>query len=425
MKTIFTVILFIITSSYYMYAEKSILFIGNSVIEPYYEFRLNELIKSSGKELRILNLSQGGYLLRKHLDFVITKKYIDSVDWTYVVLQESPGVLGLKPGSEELECDYYMHDAVDSLNKWIKENHYCTETVFYMPWSYVEGDTSYFPENDFIVQQEQIRNNVLRYSDEFNALTIPVGMAWHEVRKNKPWLELYRDIVHANHTGHFLNACIVYSFIFKESPVNIPNSSFVTEFVSDSTADYLKELAGHIVLDNPEKWNYYVNVPDAEFIYKQQDMTFEFYSEKDSPYLSHSWYFGDGDSSNQVSPVHTYDNVSDYTVTHIVRSECYPESRTDTIVFTGTDVKDIISNDDNINICPNPNDGRFRIEFGEETPNQIRIFDLLGQLVYSQIIKQNHEKSNMIIQLYQITNGSYIMQSIYNNKITNSLIHIY
>ena len=116
-------------------ARTNILLIGNSLSELYIEMRLQEMADSAGKDLFIHTQSLGGHALMEHLNYEFTKEWIDSVDWDYVFLQ--PATFQYKPGWNDNECDYYIYNAADTLNRWIKENNPCTETVFYMYWGYL------------------------------------------------------------------------------------------------------------------------------------------------------------------------------------------------------------------------------------------------------------------------------------------------
>ncbi len=358
-------------------AEKKVLFIGNSISEPWLELRLKELADSADKDLRIQTLSFGGFSLSDHVKSETTHQWIDSLDWDYVVLQQGPGILAL----DSATCDQYMFDAVDSLYYLIKQNNPCTEVVFFMSWAVDDADTNPAPDVNYFRQQETILQNTVDFAKRFFCMTAPVGRAWKEVRVDKPWILLYRDIVHANHTGHFLNACVFYTLFFRELPNNVKNSVFVSEFISDTLADYLKDLAGYVVLDNLDKWNYFVNVPESDFTFQKQGMTVDFFSEKVSPALRHFWYFDDGSCSEKISPAHEYYNQGEYEVSHIVESDCYLSDTAIMTINLISGLEDELSADD-IKIYPNPNDGKFRIEFGNEIPNEIRIFDVLGRDVY-------------------------------------------
>jgi|GEM_PF-6254026 len=400
-KLILTLILF---SYCFSKAEEKVLFIGNSISESWLEMRLKELADSAGKDLFIQTLSFGGYTLNDHVKSETTHQWIDSLDWDFVVLQENPGILA----SDSATCDQNMFNSVDSLYKLIKNNNPCTEVVFFMPWGFSDNDTGDYPGENYYKQQNQMSENTLRYSNMFYGITSPVGALWKEVRTKKPWLQLYRDGAHASHIGHLLSASVFYTLFFNESPALIKNSAFVSEFIGDSTADYLKLHAGYIVLGDVSRWNLFVNVPVADFSFSTSvyDLKAEFYSRKSSPFLNHRWFLGDGDSSNEITPVHIYPSEGEYKITHIVESNCYPPDTAIQIINLTLGIEDEY-NDDDIIIYPNPNVGMFNIKFSKNIPDEIRIFDLLGREVCQNL---NNKSYNLIIQIDGLPSGIYLLR---------------
>ena len=49
-------------------------------------------------------------------------------------------------------------------------------------------------------------------------------------------------------------------------------------------------------------------------------LTVTFIDKSSGPHNEWSWYFGDGDSSNDTNPTHTYDSAGTYTVTLFIRN---------------------------------------------------------------------------------------------------------
>jgi hypothetical protein len=82
----------------------------------------------------------------------------------------------------------------------------------------------------------------------------PVGEAWRAARTGRPGLQLHRDDGnHANETGGYLTACVVYSLIHRVSPVGVPGTletPMGTVSLSPDDAGYLQQVAW----ETSEKW---------------------------------------------------------------------------------------------------------------------------------------------------------------------------
>ncbi|TNE62774.1 MAG: PKD domain-containing protein [Bacteroidetes bacterium] len=97
---------------------------------------------------------------------------------------------------------------------------------------------------------------------------------------------------------------------------------------------------------------------------------------------SYLWDFGDGNTSTEVSPEHTYAAPGDYTVTLTVTNVCTTTSKSQTfnLTFVGTQELAEISN---IRILPNPTAADFRVEMNSLLTTNIRLqlLDAQGRLI--------------------------------------------
>jgi len=76
---------------------------------------------------------------------------------------------------------------------------------------------------------------------------------------------------------------------------------------------------------------------------------------------------------------------------------------------------------DNLRISPNPSNGVFKIDFETSDPPKIEIYNLMGKLIYSTIDINSNER---IIDLSNEAKGIYVLNVIYNNKLTSKKIII-
>ncbi len=204
--------------------HKKVLFIGNSLTVGMPEI-VETIAKSQGDSLYFVHV-----LGAAPLDTVdnFTKGVINSEEWDYVVVQ-------------------YNHK-IRNVNKVIKNNSECTQTVVYMMWGWENGNNSTM---DYFEQQDYYRTIYKKTADEIEGICVPAGISWKEVRTKKPWIYLYGgDNYHPNNKGMYLTACTFYSTFFEQSPEGANNNG-----LPDSTATFFQQVAASVVLDSLETWN--------------------------------------------------------------------------------------------------------------------------------------------------------------------------
>jgi PKD repeat protein len=122
--------------------------------------------------------------------------------------------------------------------------------------------------------------------------------------------------------------------------------------------------------------------PQAIFGYNRISNTYYFSANVigTQPFTYH-WDFGDGSTSPQPSPIHTYSVPSNYTITLIVNNICGADTSSLIEHFVG--IENEMTNA-NLHIFPNPNKGHFELT-GENLSNekmQLSIYDINGKIVY-------------------------------------------
>lgn len=124
--------------------------------------------------------------------------------------------------------------------------------------------------------------------------------------------------------------------------------------------------------------------PQASFLSSAFDQTVTFINS--STFGNYLWNFGDGNSSQQISPTHTYLNGGTYTVMLIASNECGNDTFTQDVVIFNTSIeRDLLLK--NLKIYPNPTQSVLHIDWeGLQNPGRIRLafYNTMGQLLWQE-----------------------------------------
>ena len=149
-------------------------------------------------------------------------------------------------------------------------------------------------------------------------------------------------------------------------------------------------------------------LPDAFFSHKLMADSVKF-SPVYSTYSNYYWAFGDGDSSNQINPIHAYVKNGIYTVrlTATDKNGCTSTYQTnDTINYTG--IKTLTANSC-ISIYPNPATSTLNIESTTNPIQSITIYDATGRVVGVQNLEPN-PLNLKVIDVSKLPSGIYIVK---------------
>ena len=126
---------------------------------------------------------------------------------------------------------------------------------------------------------------------------------------------------------------------------------------------------------------------------------------------SWKWNFGDGNTSIEKNPIHTYNNTGLYTVS----LEVCNGDVCDTIVKT--DYINVLPNgmveigvDMSAKLFPNPNDGNFTLEIADKTSHelQLHIYNSIGEMIYQEAFTTNG-RTTKNLKLNNLANGVYFV----------------
>lgn len=134
---------------------------------------------------------------------------------------------------------------------------------------------------------------------------------------------------------------------------------------------------------------------------------------------SYFWDFGDGNTSTDQNPVHTYTNSGYHTVTLIVTGECNTDTLTTQILISITGLEDHQGISE-FNLFPNPSTGTLNISYisASEEKADITVLSLDGRIVYSERFNVSSGLNKHTVVLDQLAAGSYILEV----KTSNGLV---
>ncbi|MEZ5055976.1 MAG: PKD domain-containing protein [Saprospiraceae bacterium] len=165
--------------------------------------------------------------------------------------------------------------------------------------------------------------------------------------------------------------------------------------------------------------------PVADFTSSIMDATVTF-SNTSSGAVTYSWDFGDGETSNEESPEHTYASSGTYTVTLSVTNSCGTETKTEEVVII------IISTDnlaflESLDIFPNPNNGQFVVRMNGNASEFVdfKLMNNLGQIIHNEKVGFRSGNLNKEFNHLNLSSGVYILQIRSGNQAVYRKIQVH
>ncbi|PID28848.1 MAG: hypothetical protein CSB55_03600 [Candidatus Cloacimonadota bacterium] len=286
---------------------KDILFIGNSIT--YFNQMpqvFEQIADSKNDSVSVTVYAPGGTGIVHHCEDPQVYEYFRQGNWHYIVIQpgsgESPGY-SYEP-EITLERINVLLDSIYVYNP-------CVQVLFYEISYGVWGNSE---ENvaSFIETMDLILNNFTYWADETRLFFAPVGEAFRASWLNDLDTMLWGSTgdIHPNAKGSYLASCVFYNAVFQR-----PSSgSDVYASLDPEDALHFQALADSVTLNHLEEWRINVYNSFLDFNYTQQENMVEF--ENISSGLDEFlWDFGDGETSDEASPVHIFRQPGIYAVT--------------------------------------------------------------------------------------------------------------
>lgn len=398
----YLLLLFFIPASLFSQSYEA-LFLGNS-----YTFYndlpnlVSSIANSMGDTLTVESNSPGGWKLEDHAQAGSTSQQkITEKEWDFVIIQAQ----SQEPSFHPTQVAQQTYPYAEAIVNAVEDNYECTEPIFFMTWGRKNGDSQngefYPPIATYLGMQQRLRESYLEMGLDNEATVAPAGMAWKKSIQDNPDFELYSgDESHPNAAGSYLAACVFYCTIFQESCVG---STYLPNGISQDDANTLQDIASSVVLDSTDVWNMFA-IQSADTI-KVNDSTYSF-SATASNYDSMEWDFGDGTTAATNNVNHTFSN-GQHSVNLSVFSNGVCHAKTINFqVNIGSSTIGIANLDNSFKLFPNPANDYIYIENTTNSSIQLKIYNLLGEIVLEQDVEENEK-----INLSTLTQaGQYIVE---------------
>ena len=366
-----------------LHAQTRVLFVGNSYTAvnnlPQLTADCALSIGFAGMPMEVASSTPGGTTFQMHTTNTTSQSLINQGNWDYVVLQEQSQLPSFPDGQVAAECFPFA----TQLNNQILAVDSCTETVFYMTWGRQNGDASNCASWPPVCTYEGMDSLLnLRYRQMAianNAILSPVGALWNYIRNTYPEINLYSaDGSHPSLEGSYAAACSMIAVMLRTDPYLITYSSTLDPVV----AEKIKLAAQELVFNNLMEWHVGEYDPAVLVNTVSNGLTLQLDNQSVSSW-NFTWDFGDGSSSTDFSPQHTYANAGIYSLSYSAIDACgrtsqgYWEIQLLDNGVAELEKKYVVRTLEN----------EFVIDFSS-LASDVRIFDLNGRLI--QMSNNNH-----------------------------------
>ncbi|WP_278379467.1 PKD domain-containing protein [Chryseobacterium arthrosphaerae] len=394
--------LFLITFSFAVcQTSRRVFFIGNSYTNVN---NLPGLIKnvadSAGDILEHQSQTPGGATLQSHINST-TVATLNQGNWDYVVLQEQSQL----PSFPEQVVQSQVYPYAAQLSDLIKTTNPCGNVIFYMTWGRKNGDDTRCNAQPEVCTYEGMDNLVYQRYVEMaqanEALLSPVGKVWRSIRQQDPSLELYDpDQSHPSYLGSMAAAYTFYTIIFKKDPTL---ASYIGN-LAPAQAQLIKNIVKAEVYNTLDTWNAVSNDVHSRFVYQHTGNSAIQFTSKTPNATTYLWDFGDGNTSVQQNPLHTYNLPGDYDVKLTTDACGSNTTKTKRVTVSNLSIKEVTP-EDLVQVYPNPAQSIINIS----TKKNIEVLsftDSNGRIIPHTM---NKTDSGYTIPLHHLPSGIYLL----------------
>lgn len=207
---------------------------------------VREIASTQKVKLSCTRFLKGGERFSGHLKNQNLLEALSRGGWDYVILQEQSS----DPAMQTREVVRTVYPAARKLDSLVHAGSPDARVIFYMTWGHKYGNrkpvAEYPLSNEYEGMQERLKTSYLEMAYDNDAWCAPVGMAWRQVRHERPDCILYKpDCYHPGVAGSYLSANVIFTTIFQK-----PYQTSFTAGLAAEQAEYLQQTAQRTVLDN-------------------------------------------------------------------------------------------------------------------------------------------------------------------------------
>jgi len=291
------------------------------------------------------------------------------------------------------------------MKDFILEHNPCAKIILYHTWGYKLGFQTYcstYPNVcDYNGMDNELQKRFIEMQTKFNAIISPVGPVWRNIRNSFPDIELFDlDNTHPSLKGSFTGALTFYTVIFEKDA----SSSTYNPGIPNLDATKIKDVVKEVSFDNLSVWRNIVLDADIKFDYQiVSNLEVTFLNATEFA-VSYEWDFGDGKTSTDKNPKHTYSTDGSYLVTLAVNRCDKTVIKKQTIVLKTLSVQDL--NRADLTLYPNPAQEFLYINL-PNTEVKISVFSIEGKLLLDGI-KPTRKKYQLNIS--NLNSGLYLLR---------------
>lgn len=343
-----------------------------------------------------------------HASDQTTLSKINSDNWDYVALQGQ----SQETSFSEAQMQTEVYPYVETLNNAIRTNNECSQPLFYMTWGRENGDAtncSFIPwVCTYEGMDDAIRASYIFMSESNAAELAPAGAVWRYLRENYPNINLYSgDGSHPSLAGSYAVACAFYIMIYKKDPTFISWNSTLNE----NEANLIKTAAKTIVFDEISDWDFTLS-PIADFSEEINNGEASF-THTGSDFESILWDFGDGNTSTETNPIHTFIENGIYEVSQTITKCEKSDTKTKTIEIITLHTERF--NKQQFAVYPNPTAGKLTVNLVKHYKQvNISISSLSGKTLLKTTIKNS---TNFEFNISTLSKGLYILKVLADDNV--------
>ncbi len=383
-----------------------VLFVGNSIT--YFNDlpqTFEAIAEEQGYEMELDQHTPGGTGFVHHVNSATLYQKFRDREWDYVVLQpgsnESPGFS--YPIAETIERGERLRDSILKYSP-------CA-SIYYYQISYGIVDDSEASFDQYLERSELIKNNITLMSNETDIPFAPVGECFKTSMQTDDSEFLwggYGDI-HPNAKGSFMGACAFYNALFKKE---ISNSN-VNGGLTNEQADYFRGIAQDVTLNNLDDWNISSLTATALFDFEVLNDGSVNFINQSTNYDTIVWDFGDGETSMDANPNHTFDfgQATSYQVLLTASKDCKEHHHLVTFTPNLLGVDELTEVDESLKAYPNPVTDFITFSFAGNKGYALVVFDLLGAKVLEINIEDNQR-----VNVGNLQRGVYLFRFRHEDK---------